>query len=109
MHLWTGCQDAFKEIRQEEVCILRIGLMHIYYSIYFQYLVLFVIYLLSLDKLEDLLTYFGMRVRHSISAKLLYTCETVGVWIGKWLLNEATTNNIASQVSLAKIGSYCKI
>ena len=33
-----------------EVYVLRIGFMHVYYSMYFYYHLLFVIYVLSLDK-----------------------------------------------------------
>ena len=50
-----GRQDGVKEIWHKEVCVLRIGLMHVSYSMYFYYLLLFVIHVLSLDKLGDLL------------------------------------------------------
>ena len=86
-HLRMGPQDGLKAIRQKEVCVLRIGLMHVYYSMYFYYLLLFVIHVLSLDKLGDLLMYLSLSVLHCISAVLLYICQTVGVWIGKWLSN----------------------
>ena len=69
------------------MCILSIGLMHVYYSMYFYYLLLFVIYVLSLDKLWDLLMYLSLSVMCCISAELSYVCQTVGVWIGKWLPN----------------------
>ena len=62
-----------------------IGLMHVYYSMYFYYLLLFVIHVLSLDKLRDLLRYLSLSVMGCISAELLYVCQTVSVWIGKWL------------------------
>ena len=45
-----GRQDGVKVIRYKKVYVLRIGLMHIYYSMYFYYLLLFVIHVLSLDK-----------------------------------------------------------
>ena len=61
--------------------------MHVYYLMYFYYLLLFVIHVLLLDKLGDLLMYLGLSVMHCISAELLYVCQTAGVWIGKWLLN----------------------
>ena len=54
-----GHQDGVKGIRYKEVCGLRIGLMHVYHSMYFYYLLLFVIYVLPLDKLGDLLMYLS--------------------------------------------------
>ena len=80
-------QDGVKRIRHKEVSVLRTGLMHVYYSMYFYYLLLFVIHVLSLDKLEDLLMYLSLNVMRCISAELLYVCQTVSVWIGKWLPN----------------------
>ena len=74
-----GRQDDIKRIRHKEVCVLRIGLMHVYYSMYFHYLLLFVIHMLSLDKLGDLLMYLSLSVIHGISAELLYACQTVSV------------------------------
>ena len=50
-----GRQDDMKGIRHKEVYVLRIGLMHVKYSMYFYYLLLFVIHVLSLDKLVHLL------------------------------------------------------
>ena len=44
-----GRQDDLKGIRYKEVCVLRIGLMHIYYSMYFYYLLFFITHVLSLD------------------------------------------------------------
>ena len=38
-------------------------------------------------KLGDLLIYLGLSMMHYISAELLYICQTVGVCIGKWLLD----------------------
>ena len=78
-----GCQDGVKWIRHKEVCVLRIGLMHVYYSIYFYYLLLFVIHVLSLDKLGDLLMFLSLSAIRCISAELSYVCQTAGVWIGK--------------------------
>ena len=54
-----GRQDNVKGIRHKEVCVLKIGLMHVYHSMYFHYLLLFVIHVLLLDKLGDLLTYLS--------------------------------------------------
>ena len=82
-----GRQDGVKEMRHKEACVLRIGLMHVYYSMYFYYLLSFVIHILSLDKLGDLLMYLSLSVIRCISAELLYVCQTIGVWIGKWLPN----------------------
>ena len=87
MHLRIGCQDGVKGIRHKKVCVLRIGLMHVYYSMYFYYLLLFLIHVLSLDKLKDLLTYLSLSVIRCISAELSYVCQTAGVCIGKWLPN----------------------
>ena len=69
-----GRQDGVKGIRYKEVCVLRIGLMHVYYSIYLYYLLLLVIYVLSLDELRDLLMYVSLSVIRCISAELAYVC-----------------------------------
>ena len=79
--------DGVTVIRHKEVCVLRIGLMHVYYSMYFYYHLLLVIHVLSLDKLVDLLMYISLSVVGCISTELLCVCQTVGVWIGKWLPN----------------------
>ena len=76
-------QNDVKGIRYKEVCVLRIGLMHVYYSMYFYYLLFFIIHVLSLDKLGDLLMYLSWSMIQCISAELLYVCQTVSVWIGK--------------------------
>ena len=80
-------QDGVKGIRHKEVCVLRIGLIHVYYLMYFYYLLLFVIHVLSLDKLMDLLMYLSLSVMRCISVELLYVCQTIGVRIGKWIPN----------------------
>ena len=80
-----GRQDGVKGIRHKEVCVIRFGLMHVYHSMYFHYLLSFVIHVLLLDKLGDFLMYFSLSVIRHISAELLYVCQTVSVWIGKWL------------------------
>ena len=67
------------------MCVLRIGLMHVYHSMYFHYLLLFVIHVLLLDKLGDLLMYLSLRVIYCISAELSYICQNVSACIGKWL------------------------
>ena len=82
-----GHQDGIKGIRHKEVCVLRIGLIHVYHSMYLHYLLLFVIHVLLLDKLGDLLIYLSLSVIRCISAELLYVCQTVSGWIGKWLPN----------------------
>ena len=74
-----GRQDGVKGIRYKKVCVLRIGLMCVCYSIYFYYFLLFIIHVLSLDKLGDLLMHLSLSVMHCISADLSYVCETVGV------------------------------
>ena len=86
-HLRMGRQDDIKGIRHKEVYVLRIGLIYVYYLMYFYYLLLFVIHVLSLDKLGDLLMHLSLSVMSCISAELSYVCQTVGVWIGKWLPN----------------------
>ena len=78
-----GCQDGVKGIRHKEVCVLRIGLMYVYHSMYFHYFLLFVINVLLLDKLGDLLMYLSLSAIRCISTEPLYVCQTVGVWIGK--------------------------
>ena len=82
-----GRQDDVKGIRHKEVCVLRIGLMHVYHSMYFHNLLLFVIHVLLLDKLGDLPMYLSLSVMRCISAELSYVCQPVGVWIGKRLPN----------------------
>ena len=79
-----GHQDGIKGIAQEEVCVLRIGLMHVYYWMYFYYLLLFVIHVLSLDKLRDRLIFLSLSLMCCISAVVLYRCQSAGVWIGQW-------------------------
>ena len=80
-----GCQDGVKGIRYKAVYVHRIDLIHVYHSMYFYYLLLFVIHVLLLDKLADLLLYFNLSVIRCISAEVLCICQTVGVHIGKWL------------------------
>ena len=72
-------QDGVKGIRYKEVYVLRIGLIHVYYSIYFYYLLFFVTHMLLLNKLVDLLLYLSPSMMCCISAELLYVCQTVGV------------------------------
>ena len=78
-------QDGVKGMRHKEVCVLRIGLMHVYHSMNFHYLLLFVIHVLLVDKLGDLLMYLSLSVIRCISAELSYVCQAVSVWTGKWL------------------------
>ena len=82
-----GHQDGVKRMRHKEVHVLTIGCMRVYHSMYFYYLLLFVIYALSLDKLVDLVMYLSLSMIGCISAELSYLCHTVGAWIGKWLPN----------------------
>ena len=98
-----GRQVSMKGIRYKEVCVLRIGLMPVYYLMYFYDLLLFVIHMLSLDKLGDLPTYLNQSMRRCISAGLLYTCQPVVLWIGIWFPNLATTGDTASCVGLTEI------
>ena len=72
-------QYSIKGIRHNEVCVLRIGLMHVYYSMYFYYLLLFVIHVLALDNLGNLLMYLSLSMMRCNSAELLYVCQMVGV------------------------------
>ena len=78
-----GRQADVKGIRHKEVCVLRIGFMQVYHSMYFLYLLLFVMRMLLLDKLGDLLMYLSLSVMRCISTELLSECQTVGAWIGK--------------------------
>ena len=66
-----GHQDGVNSIRHMEVCVLRIGLMYVYYSMYFYYLLLLIIHVLSLDKVEDLPMYLSLSVMHCILVVLL--------------------------------------
>ena len=63
-------QDGDKRIRHKEVYLLRIDIMHVFYSMYFHYFLFFVIHLLSLDELGDLLMYLSLSVMSCISAEL---------------------------------------
>ena len=74
-----GHQDGVKGIGNKQVCVLRMGLMHVYYSMYFYYLLLFVTHVLSLDKVGDMLMYLSLSVMRCISAELSYVYQTVGV------------------------------
>ena len=98
-----------KGIRHKEVCFLRIDLMHVYYSMYFYYLLLFVVHVLSLGKLAYLLMYLSVSVMCCISAELLHACQTVGVWIGKCLPIWATSHDRTLHAGFTVIGSSCEI
>ena len=45
--------------------------------------IIFVIHVLSLDKLGDWLMYLNLSMMRCISAELSHVCQTVGVRIGK--------------------------
>ena len=96
-------QDGTKRIRQNEVCILRIGLMHVYYLMYFYYLQLFLTSVLSLHKPHYLLLYLHLPVKCGISAEPLYVCQPTGVYIGKLLPDLATTDDTVLYVILTRI------
>ena len=83
--------------------------MHIYYSMYFYYLLYFITHILSLTKLGDMLLHLSLSVISCIAAELGYVGQTVGIWIGKWLLDEASSNDRDSHVGPAKIGWSCNI
>ena len=100
---------TLKGIRYKEVCVLKIGLMHIYYSIYFYYLLLFVIHVLALDKLVDLLKYLSLILMRCISVELFYICQTLGLLIRKGLPNQTTIDDTALCVGLTAIGSSYEI
>ena len=100
-----GRRDGVKGIRHKEVCGRRIGLMYVHYSMYFYYLLLFVIHVLSLDKFGDLLMYLSLSVIRYTSAELSYACQTAGVWIGKQLSNEATADDTALHTGFTEKGS----
>ena len=74
-----GRHDGVKRIRHKEVCVLRIGLMHVYHSMYFHYLLSLVVHALLLDKLGDLLMYLSLSMMCCISAELSYVCQPIGV------------------------------
>ena len=63
-----------------DLCMLTI-------LMYFYCRLLCVIYVLSLDKLGDLLMHLSLSIIHCISAELYYIYQTVGVLIRKWLPN----------------------
>ena len=65
-----GRQDGVKGIRHKEVCILRIDFMYVYYSMYFYYLLLFIIHVLSFYTVGDLLMYLTLSVIRCTSAEL---------------------------------------
>ena len=74
-----GRKDGVKGIRHMEVCVLRIRLIHLYYSMYFYYFLLFVIHVLLLNNLGDLLIYLSLTAIHCISAELSYISQTGSV------------------------------
>ena len=82
-----GVRMALKRLGIRMCVSSRIGFMHVYHSMYFHYLLLFVIHVLLLDKLGDLHMYHSLSVTRCISAEPLYACQTVGIWIGEWLPN----------------------
>ena len=57
----------------------------------------------------DLLVYLSLSAMRCISTELAYVCQRVGVWIGKWLPNYATTDNTASHTGFTEIGSSHEI
>ena len=69
-----GRQDGVKGIKYKEVCVLSIGLMHVYYSMYFYYLLFFIIHVSLFDKLGDLPMYLSLSVMRCISTELPYVC-----------------------------------
>ena len=79
-----GRQNGVKGIRYQEVCVLRIGLTHVYHWMYLHYLLLFAIHVLVLDRLGDPLMYLSLSVIRCISVEPRYVYQTVGVWIGEW-------------------------
>ena len=66
-------------MKHKQVYVLRIGVMHVYNSMYFYYLMLFVIYMLLLDKLSDLHLYLTLCMMRCISAEHLYIYHPVGL------------------------------
>ena len=78
-----GRQDGINRIRHKEVCIFIVALMHVYYCMYFYYLLLFVLRVLLLDKLVDLPLHLSLSVIRCLAVELLYACQTVGLRIGK--------------------------
>ena len=104
-----GSQDGLNKIRYKEVSVLRIGFTHVYYLMYFYYLLFVVIHVLSLDKLGDLLMKLSLSIMRCISAELSYLGQTVGVWIGNWLPNWVTTHNTTSISGFTIIGSSLEI
>ena len=69
-----GRQDGVRGIRHKEVSVLKIALIHVYYSMYFYYLLLCAIHVLSLDTLGDLLMYLSLSVIRCMSGELFYVC-----------------------------------
>ena len=104
-----GCQDGVKRIRHKQVCVLRIGLMHVYHSMYFHSLLWFVIHVLLFDQLGDLLMYLSLSVIRCILGELLHVCQTVNVWIGKGLPNQATAYYATLHTGFTLIGSSHEI
>ena len=82
-----GHQDGVKVVSHKKVSVLRIGLIHGYYLIHCYYHLLFVIFVLSFNNLDNLLLYLCLMVMHCISAEIFYTWQTAGVKIEKRLPN----------------------
>ena len=92
----------------KEVGFLRVGFMHAYYCLHFYYH-LFVIPVLSVDQLENVLTYPSLSVTPYISTGHLYICQTAGVGIGKKCPQQAITDNLATHFGLSEIWKSLKI
>ena len=76
--------DSIKSIRYKELYLLKIGLIYVYYLIAFHYVLLFVMYILSLDHLVNLLLFLSLRMIYCISAEHLYARHIAGLCIGEW-------------------------
>ena len=66
-----GVKMALKGLGIRKCVSSRISLMYVYHSMYFHYLLLFVIHVLLLDKLGNLLMYLSLSVTSCISAEPL--------------------------------------
>ena len=66
-------QDSINRIRHKKMYVISIGFMYVHYVMYFYYL-LFVIQVLSLNKLGNLIVYVSQREMCGMLTKLLFVC-----------------------------------
>ena len=83
--------------------------MYVYYTMYFYYLHLFLIHVLSLDKPWGTAHVSQLLCAALHLSRILYVCQTAGGVIGMWLSHWTITEYIVLYVGLIEIGSFHEI